>query len=137
VDGDPLGYFDPDGLNKVFQNPRNLMALEGGAGGGAMGGGARPPSFTPSGAGRSGAFNAAKEMNGIPTSQQPTSVRPNYDLRGNPQPGRQYDFDVPAPGGGTRRLTIRDDSDGHFFGSGNSQNRGPHFNDMCGRHFDY
>jgi RHS repeat-associated protein len=138
AEGDPLGYTDPDGLAKLYRNPADLMPLDGGGGGGGgLGGGSRPPSYTPPGAGRGGAFNTAKELNGVPKSQQPVATRPNTDSRGNPQPGRQYDFDIPKPGGGTNRVTFRDDSAGHFFGPGNSQNRGPHFNDMCSRHFDY
>jgi RHS repeat-associated protein len=148
ADGNPLLIVDPSGLATVM-NPQHQL-LEGGGGGGgsigggggfgggsSFGGGARPPNFSPPGAGRSGAFNTAKQINGVPTSQQPVAVRPNIDLRGNSQPGRQYDFDIPKPGGGTNRVTIRDDSGGHFFGIGNDQNRGPHFNDMCRRHFDY
>ena len=136
VDGDPLNWADPTGLAKIGRKPIDLEPLDGGGGG--MGGtGARPANYSPAGSGRSGAFNEAKRLNDIPTSQQPAATRPNTDLRGNPQPGRQYDFDIPTPGGGTQRMTLRDDSRGHFFGPNNSQNRGPHFNDMCRRHFDY
>nr|WP_244305979.1 hemagglutinin repeat-containing protein [Paraburkholderia lacunae] len=99
--------------------------------------GAPPPNLTPPGAGRGGAFNAAKQAAGIPTSQQPSAVYPNTDKRGDPQPGYQYEFTVPKPGGGTETITIRDDAGGHFFGEGNSQNRGPHFNDPAGNHYDY
>ena len=138
VDANPLVYIDPDGLVKGLQNPRDLLPLDGGGGGGMLGGGAsRPANFSPSGSGRAGAFNEAKRNSGVPTSQSPTETKPNFDLRGNLQPGRQYEFDVPAPGGGTRRVTIRDDAGGHNFGAGNFQNRGSHFNDMCGRHYDY
>ena len=66
--------------------------------------GARPPSLTPQGAGRQGALNEAKRQNGIPTSQQPIETRPNVDKRGNPQPGLIYEYEVPAPGGGTKRI---------------------------------
>ncbi|WNZ54058.1 HNH/endonuclease VII fold putative polymorphic toxin (plasmid) [Microbulbifer sp. MKSA007] len=34
-------------------------------------------------------------------------------------------------------MLIRDDSDGHNYGIDNPQNRGPHFNDPAGNHFDY
>ncbi|WP_157203455.1 HNH/endonuclease VII fold putative polymorphic toxin [Methylomicrobium album] len=34
-------------------------------------------------------------------------------------------------------IRIRDDSGGHNFGAGNIQNRGPHFNDEIGNHYDY
>jgi filamentous hemagglutinin len=94
--------------------------------------------LSPHGAGRSGAFNEAKRNAGIPVSQQPSEVRPNVDRRGNPQPGYQYDFEITQPGGGEpKTVTIRDDAAGHFFGEGNNQNRGPHFNDPAGNHYDY
>ncbi|WP_208453032.1 MULTISPECIES: HNH/endonuclease VII fold putative polymorphic toxin [Burkholderia] len=41
------------------------------------------------------------------------------------------------PGGGTQTVIIRDDADGHYFGEGNTQNRGPYFNDPAGSHYDY
>ena len=47
VDADPLSYFDPDGLNKAFRNPRDLMLLEGGAGGGSLGGADGPQDGIP------------------------------------------------------------------------------------------
>jgi pretoxin HINT domain-containing protein/HNH/endonuclease VII toxin of polymorphic toxin system component len=93
--------------------------------------------LTPPGAGRRGAFNQAKRDAGVPTSQQPSATRPNTDRWGNPTPGRQYDFDVPAPGGGTRRVTIRDDAGGHDFGHNNPQNMGPHFNGPRKTHYEY
>jgi hypothetical protein len=34
-------------------------------------------------------------------------------------------------------VVIRDDAGGHDFGDGNSQNRGSHFNDESGNHYDY
>ena len=34
-------------------------------------------------------------------------------------------------------VIIRDDAAGHYYGAGNSQNRGPHFNDSRGNHYDY
>lgn len=99
--------------------------------------GMRPPSLSPEGAGRDGAFNEAKRLNGIPTSQQPAYVGPNIDERGKVQPGRVYYFDLPAPGGGTRRTYIRDDASGHYYGPHDPQNRGPHFNDPRKNHYDY
>jgi filamentous hemagglutinin len=98
---------------------------------------ARPANFSPVGAGRGGAFNEAKRQSGIPTSQQPSRVLINTDRRGDSQSGRVYEYEVPAPGGGTKTLSIRDDSAGHAYGAGNSQNRGPHFNDAVGNHYDY
>ena len=97
----------------------------------------RPPNMAPGGSGRQGAFNAAKRANGIPTSQQPTRTLPNVDSRGKPQPGRIYEFEVPAAGGGKRTIQIRDDAAGHEFPDDPSQNRGSHFNDPAGDHYDY
>ncbi|MDR6821122.1 hypothetical protein J2X76_006323 [Neorhizobium sp. 2083] len=109
----------------------------GGGGGASAPAGARPPNLTPPGAGRSGAFNEAKRSSGIPTSQQPSNVKPNYDKRGDLQPGRVYEFEVKTPGGGTATRSIREDSKGHFYPDNPSQNRGPHFNDKWGGHYDY
>lgn len=99
--------------------------------------GAAPENLSPAGAGRSGAFNEAKRQSGIPTSQQPSKVTLNVDKRGNLQPGLIYEFEVPTSGGGMRTVRIRDDSGGHNFGAGDPQNRGSHFNDETGNHFDY
>lgn len=99
--------------------------------------GSRPPNLTPAGAGRSGAFNQAKRDAGIPTSQQPSEILPNYDRQGNLQPGYQYVFETPAPGGGTQRVVIRDDAGGHIYIDDPTQNRGPHFNTPDGGHYDY
>jgi filamentous hemagglutinin len=82
-------------------------------------------------------LRSIKRQSGIPTSQQPSRVLPNVDKRGNPQPGTIYEFEVPTPGGGIKTVRIRDDAGGHDFGDGNSQNRGPHFNDQPGNHYDY
>lgn len=125
-------------------NAKRHSLLEGGGGGGGglaggsgLGAGARPPNYTPPGAGRSGAFNEAKRLNGVPTSQQPTQVLQNVDRRNVEQPGRIYEFEIPARGGDTKTIRIRDDAGGHSYGPGNSQNRGPHFNDPKGNHYDY
>jgi RHS repeat-associated protein len=99
--------------------------------------GAAPPNLSPAGAGRSGAFNEAKRQSGVPTSQQPSRVLPNEDKRGNAQPGRIYEYEVGAPNGGTRTVRIRDDAGGHNHGPNNPQNRGSHFNDAKGNHYDY
>jgi len=96
--------------------------------------GARPPNLSPPGAGRSGAFREAKRQNGIPVTQQPSRVGPNVDKRGNPQPGRTYEFDQ---GLGKDPIRIRDDAAGHNYGPNDPQNRGPHFNDPAGDHYDY
>lgn len=93
--------------------------------------------MSPVGAGRQGALNEAKRASGVPTSQQPSRTLPNTDARGNPQPGRIYEYEVPAPGGGTRTVRIRDDAAGHAYPDNPTQNRGPHFNDDAGQHYDY
>ncbi len=93
---------------------------------------APPPNKSPEGAGRQSALNEAKRQNKIPTSQQPESTVPNVDRRENPQPGRQYKFsDVNG-----KEVIIRDDAAGHDFGPGDPQNRGPHFADPAGNHYD-
>ncbi|KFC07163.1 hypothetical protein GTGU_02085 [Trabulsiella guamensis ATCC 49490] len=97
----------------------------------------KPANLSPEGSARSGAFNEAKRQSGIPVSQSPSKVYPNVDKRNNPQPGYIYEFDVPRPGGGTQKVYIRDDAGGHFFTDDPSQNRGPHFNDEKGNHYDY
>ena len=89
----------------------------------------RPANMSPVGAGRKGAFRQAKRDNGIPVSEHPKDTKPNYDRRGRIQPGRVYNF-----GNGK---SIREDSEGHYFGNGDPQNRGPHFNDWENRHYDY
>jgi len=101
---------------------------------GDRGKGNRAPNFSPEGAGRQGAFNEAKRLNGVPTSQEPSNVGPNFDKRGKLQPGRQYEFEVP---GKKDPVIIRDDTAGHQYPDDPSQNRGPHFNDSADRHYDY
>ena len=97
----------------------------------------KPANLSPPGAGRSGAFREAKRQSGIPVSQQPSRVTQNIDKRGNTQPGKTYEFDVTGEGGKRRTVNVRDDAGGHNYGNGNSQNRGSHFNDDAGNHFDY
>ncbi len=48
-----------------------------------------------------------------------------------------YEFDIRNSNGTVSTLKIRDDAAGHFFGVNDSQNRGPHFNDDKGNHYDY
>ena len=93
------------------------------------GGGNKPANMSPEGAGRKGAFKEAKRKNGIPVSEQPKKVSTNVDKRGNPQPGRNYEFD--------NKVSIRDDAAGHIYPDNPTQNRGPHFNDPAGNHYDY
>ena len=89
----------------------------------------KPKSYTPTGAGRTGAFRESKRKSGIPVSQQPVKTRPAADRRGKTIPGRDYDF-------GEGRV-IRDHSGGHNFQDNPTQNRGPHINDVNGNHYDY
>ena len=88
--------------------------------------GSKPPSMSPSGAGRKGAFGEAKRQNGIPVTEQPISVSKPDKYKGI---GREYEFQD-----GTK---IRDDAFGHEYPDDPTQNRGPHFNDPDGNHFDY
>ncbi|NLL66859.1 MAG: type IV secretion protein Rhs [Clostridiaceae bacterium] len=89
----------------------------------------RPPNLSPKNARRNGAFREAKRKNGIPVSEQPKKVTPNVDKRGNSQPGKIYEFE--------NGVKIRDDSAGHIFNDNPTQNRGSHFNDPAGNHYDY
>lgn len=97
----------------------------------------RAPNLTPAGAGRSGAFKQAKRDAGIPASQNPDRVTKNIDRRGKLQPGKIYEYDMPAPGGGKTTIRIRDDSEGHVYIDDPTQNRGPHFNTPDKAHYDY
>ena len=95
-----------------------------------------PPSLSPAGAGRGGAFNKAKRDGNIPVTRQPDFVMPNTDRLGIIQPGRAYYFET---GRTVRRengkdvtyvtyTVIRDDVAGHYWGANNPQNRNQHFN---------
>ncbi|MBM7341241.1 HNH/endonuclease VII fold putative polymorphic toxin [Pantoea coffeiphila] len=99
--------------------------------------GDKPANLSPEGSARAGAFNEAKRKSGIPVTQSPSKVYPNIDKRGNPQAGYIYEFEVPKSGGGSKKVYIRDDAGGHFYGDDSNQNRGPHFNDQQGNHYDY
>ena len=77
------------------------------------------PNYAPPGAGRNGALNAAKRRLKIPRCTQPKAVRPG---------GREYDY-----GDGN---VIREDPP-HIFPDDPSQDRGPHFNDPNGDHYDF
>ena len=100
-----------------------------GTGGSTSEGSNRPPNLSPKNAKRNGAFREAKRRNGIPVSEQPKKVTPNFDKRGNSQPGKVYEF--------KNGVKIRDDSAGHIFNDNPIQNRGSHFNDPAGNHYDY
>ncbi|WP_272943893.1 RHS repeat-associated core domain-containing protein, partial [Leptospira noguchii] len=91
--------------------------------------GEKPKNYTPEGSGRRGAYREAKRNSDIPVSQQPNKTSPAKDKRGNPIPGRDYDF-----GDGK---VIRDHSGGHTYPDNPSQNRDSHINDIFGNHYDY
>lgn len=91
--------------------------------------GERPANFSPPGAGRNGAFREAKRASGIPVSEQPISVRPAVDKRGNPIPGRDYFY--------KDGKVIRDHAGGHRYPDDPAQNRGSHINDVHKNHYDY
>ncbi len=97
------------------------------------GNGQAPKNFTPEGARRSGAFNEAKRASGIPTSYSPKNVTPAVDKAGNQIPGRDYTFTNPKKPNDT--VIIREHF-GHTY-SDPTQNRGNHFNDVYGNHYDY
>ena len=86
-----------------------------------------PKDYSPEGSGRNGAFNQAKRDQGIPVSEQPINVTPNYDRRGNIQPGKVYEF--------AGNKFIRDDVVGHSFPDGSYLP--PHFNTPNGDHYFY
>ena len=86
-----------------------------------------PKDYSPEGSGRNGAFNQAKRDQGIPVSEQPVNVTPNYDRRGNIQPGKVYEF--------AGNKFIRDDVVGHSFPDGSYLP--PHFNTPNGDHYFY
>ena len=118
----------------TWEDSTNLKSADEGPGSDASGASQdAPPNNSPDGAGRQGAFNEAKRQNDIPTSQQPESTIPNVDRRGNSQPGTQYIFRDTSG----NEVIIRDDAAGHNYGPGDPQNRGPHFNDPAGNHYDY
>ena len=150
VGGNPLSYVDPYGLSRLPRANRNRNVRNEyfpPIGTPRQSSTSRknqnscdasyPPNLSPPGAGRRGAHREAKRQSGVPVSQQPSRVTPNIDRRGNPQPGRNYEYQIPTSGGGRTTVNIRNDSSGHSYGPNNPQNRGPHFNDRSGNHFDY
>ena len=96
---------------------------------GSGGADSRPESLTPTNAGRRGAFRKAKRKSGIPVTNYPKKVTPARDRSGKRILGRDYDF-----GNGK---VIREHSGGHKFPDNPSQNRGAHFNDIFGNHYDF
>ncbi len=124
-------------INPLFNGTAKVLDEDGEPKKGGGGKVSRPANMSPEGAGRNGAFREAKRQAGIPVTQNPSNVYPNRDKRDNLQPGLIYEFTVPKEGGGTKKVYIRDDAAGHSFGVNDPQNRGPHFNDPKGNHYDY
>ena len=98
--------------------------------------GVKPPNLSPEGAGRRGAFREAKRSAGLPVSQQPTSVKSATNRAGASIPGREYEFSTPRSDDPEHTTAILEHY-GHTYKDDPSQNRGPHFNDPDGNHFDY
>jgi hypothetical protein len=90
--------------------------------------GVRPPNLTPPGGGRRGAHRAAKRNCNIPMCQQPDAVGSSRDRQGRSIAGRTYKYG---------ECVIQEHADGHDYPDDPSQNRGPHFNDPKGGHYDY
>ena len=117
----PVGYYDLSGHSTCGDSKKGKSKSDKTRGN-------RLPNLSPEGAGRNGAYRAAKRKNNIPMSEQP-KVKPNVDKRGKRQPGKIYEFE--------NGVEIRDDAKGHKFPDDPTQDRGPHFNDPSGNHFDY
>ena len=125
----PVMYCDPSGFAKGGCDPKTGGERDSKSGTNSNKRGNRPANLSPEGAGRNGAFREAKRKNNIPVSEQPKKVKPNADRRGKKHPGKIYEFE--------NGIEIRDDAAGHIFKDDPFQNRGPHFNDPNGNHFDY
>ena len=93
-----------------------------------------PNNFTPDGAGRNGAFREAKRASGIPVSQQPKVVKEARNKAGKIIPGKEYVFERPNSKRGN--VVVREHF-GHYYPDNPAQNRGNHFNDIHGNHYDY
>ena len=75
------------------------------------------------------AFRGTKRMNNIPKCTQPDKVTPHhYNRQGKKEIGREYTFG---------NIKIRNDVKGHTYLDDPSQNRGSHFNDNFGNHYNY
>eukprot|EP00923_Selenidium_pygospionis_P059828 GHVN01105340.1.p1 GENE.GHVN01105340.1~~GHVN01105340.1.p1 ORF type:complete len:111 (+),score=7.28 GHVN01105340.1:54-386(+) len=94
-----------------------------------------PRSRTPDNATRRQAFGQAKEEQGLSRRENPIKQGHNVDRRGNRSPGRVYEFYKQDGSGNT--ITIRDDAAGHTYPDDPRQDRGPHFNNAQGDHYDY
>ena len=87
-----------------------------------------PDNFSPDGAKRHGSYREAKRASGIPNSEQPIAIIPATDKNGKLIPGKDYIF--------SGNKIIREHF-GHDYPDGPIQNRGRHFNDIYGNHYDY
>ena len=114
---DPNGWLDVFGLTKSYYSRKVKAGKD-----------ESPENFTPHRAGRRGAFREAKRASGISNSEQPISVMPAVDKRGNRIPGRDYQF---------KNGKIIREHYGHIYPDNPIQNRGTHFNDIHGNHYDY
>ena len=88
----------------------------------------RPPNLSLEGSGRRGAFRGAKRSSGIPVTENPSNVTEALGRNGQPIPGRDYYF---------REGKIIREHYGHIYVDDPTQNRGHHFNDIWGNHFDF
>ena len=96
----------------------------------------KPADKSRPGSGRNGALREARRQNGVPTSggtPEGGNEGPNRNRLGEVVAGREYTY----RDGQGREVRIRDDAAGHNYGEGDPQNRGPHFNDPAGNHYDY
>ena len=96
--------------------------------------GESPDDFSLPNAGRRGAFREAKRASGLPVSSNPISVRPAIGKNGKTIPGRDYVFEHPQEA--NKELVVREHF-GHNYPDNPMQNRGKHFNDIYGNHYDY
>lgn len=102
-------------LEMLLEPPvRSGVQSTGAAGGGGSGRGISAFS-------RRWARREAMRQAGIPTSQQPTKQQSvtGWTKEGKQYAGRQYEYEVPAPGGGTRKASVQhsltdDDHDPHW-----------------------
>ena len=94
-----------------------------------------PQNFSPVGAGKNGAFREAKRASGVPVSQQPSKiVDPGIGKNGKPVVGGGKDYYFKDSNG--NEVVIRQHNE-HIYEDDPIQNRGTHFNDKYGNHYDY
>ena len=139
-DADVGSYISQDPIGLAGNNPTlygyvkdvnswiDEFGLDCGKNKGKVSKGEPPPNLTPKDAKRRGAFRSAKRASGIPMGEQPLLVTSAKNKSGNVIPGRDYHFE--------NGKVIREHF-GHSFPDNPSQNRGTHFNDIFGNHYDY